>query len=189
MEERKLENIIEIPLSKFKIILLLLGALAFVVLGVQFALHPEDWLTSKISNTTIVQIIGIVAALFFGVISLFIGRKLFDTKIGLRIDDEGITDNTNATSVGLIEWKDIEGFKVVEIASTKIIILRIYNKKKYISRAKSKLAKRAMKSNDKSYGSPISIISNSLKIKFKELEKILESEMAKRDKNTMKFFE
>jgi len=183
------ENKIEIPLSKFKIILLLLGALAFLVLGVQFILHPDEWLTSRFNNSVIIKILGIVTTIFSGMCAIFIGRKLFDKRIGLTIDDRGITDNTNATSVGLIEWKDIEGFKKVEIESTKIIILRIYNKKKYIERAKNKLAKHAMKANDKMYGSPISIIASSLKIKFKDLEQLLETEMAKRDKNTMKFFD
>ena len=40
------------------------------------------------------------------------------------VDEKGITDNTNATSVGLIEWDDITGIDRLEIASSKILIIR-----------------------------------------------------------------
>jgi len=182
------ENKIEIPLSKVKIFLLFTGSIIFVILGILFTLNPEEWLTSTYRSPKMIKLIGIVSTMFFGILSIFIGLKLFDNKIGLTIDENGITDNTNATSIGLIEWRDIIGMEKTEIESTKIIILRINNKQKYINKARNRLAKHAMKANDKMYGSPISIISNSLKIKFKDLEDLLKSELEKRGKNRMKFF-
>ena len=83
--------------------------------------------------------------------------------------NDGITDNSNATSIGLIEWDDITNIGTVQISSMKILMLET---DKYIERAKNRISKRAMKANHKIYGSPLSIISNSLKIKHGDLEKL-----------------
>lgn len=175
-----MESKIEVPLSKLKIGLLFTGAVIFVILGIQFAINPEEWLSSRSKSPEFVRIMGIISTIFFGVCGIFIGRKLFDRKIGLTIDENGITDNTNATSIGLIEWDDIIGVDRIEIASSKILIIKTDKPNKYIERAKNGISKRAMKANNKMYGSPISIISSSLKMKFNELENLIESELKRR---------
>lgn len=173
-----MEEKIEIPLSKLKIALLLIAAIAFAVLGILFAINPEQWAGTK--SPEFIRIMGVISTIFAGIGSIFIGRKLFDEKLGLTIDNEGITDNTSATSVGLIDWEDIVGIERVEIASTKILLILTNKPDKYIERAKNGLAKRAMKSNYKMYGTPISIISSPLKMKFTELENLIVSEFNKR---------
>ena len=175
-----MDSKIEIPLSKLKIGLLFIGAIIFVILGIQFAINPEEWLSSRSKSPEFVRLIGIISAIFFGICGIFIARKLFDRKIGLTIDEKGITDNTNATSVGLIEWDDITGIDRLEIASSKILIIKTDKPNKYIEKAKNGVSKRAMKANNKMYGSPISIISSSLKMKFNELENLIESELKRR---------
>lgn len=175
-----MENAIEIPLSKLKITLLFLGALGFVLLGVHFLICPDEWVSSKSSSSIFIKLLGIISILFFGTCGFFIAKKLFDTTVGLRIDDKGITDNSNAVSVGLIEWDDITGIQSLEIASSKMLLIKIKNPEKYINRATNLLSKKAMKANNSMYGSPISIISNSLKIKFSKLEELILSELEKR---------
>ncbi|PTB95733.1 hypothetical protein C9994_10450 [Marivirga lumbricoides] len=171
---------IEIQLSKTKILLLLIGATAFFVLGIIFILHPEQVKSPIFRNTDVIRIAGIVSVAFFGLCLVFIAMKLFDKKVGLTIDQNGITDNSNATSVGLIEWADITGIGRVQIASTKILMLETDKPSKYIEKAKNGISKRALKANHKMYGSPISIISNSLKIKYDDLEKLISEEFEKR---------
>ncbi|WP_373400696.1 STM3941 family protein [Algoriphagus halophilus] len=100
----------------------------------------------------------------------------------MTIDQDGITDNSNATSVGLIEWGDITDIGTVQVASTKILMLETDKPDKYIEQAKNGISKRAMKANHKMYGSPLSIISNSLKIKYDDLEKLIREEFEKRKK-------
>ena len=75
---------------------------------------------------------------------------------------------------------DITGIDKVEIASSKILLIITDKPDKYIERAKNGISKRAMKANHKMYGSPISIISSSLKMKFNELENLLRSELKRR---------
>lgn len=166
----------EIQLSKKKIFLLLLAGIAFVVIGYFGALKPENFVSLIFRNTEIIRISGIAAICFFGVGVIFIIRKLFDNRPGLIIDKYGITDNSNMTSVGLVEWVDIKKIEKKQVASTKFLIIHTNKPKKYLERAKNLISKKAMVANQKMYGSPLSITSNSLKINFEDLESLINSE-------------
>jgi len=161
----------EIQLSKTKLLMMLIGSALFVGLGIWFVMNPAE---IKPNRETFVSIVGIASILFFGACLLFITKKMFDTKIGLVIDENGINDNSSGVSVGLINWEDISGISASEIASSKFILIETTNPDKYINRANNGLAKRAMKANTKMYGTPISISSNTLKIKHKALLDIIE---------------
>ncbi|MDH3711550.1 MAG: hypothetical protein OER04_16785 [Cyclobacteriaceae bacterium] len=174
---------IEIPLSKSKIIVLLAGSLIFVSIGILFIYRPDSFTTSVFNRPQYILVAGIFSALIFGLCGLFLGRKLFDSKVGLTVDHHGITDNSSGTSIGLIEWEDIQGIEVLQVASTKFVLLVTDQPEKYIARAPSGLAKRAMKANYQMYGSPICISSNALKIRFAELQSLLVDEFQKRLQN------
>ena len=59
---------IEIPLSKKKILLLLLATIAFVACGIWIATNPEMFIPNifRITNPEIIRIGGIAGILFFG---------------------------------------------------------------------------------------------------------------------------
>ncbi len=173
---------IEIQLSKTKILFLLLGATVFVILGILFIMNTEQFESARFSNPETIRIAGILSVAFFGLCLVFIARKLFDKKVGLTIDQNGITDNSNTTSVGLIEWNDITNIGTVQVASTKFLMLETDKPEKYIARAKNAFSKRAMQANHQMFGSPLSITSNSLKIKYDDLEKLIREEFEKRNK-------
>lgn len=175
-----MESTITIPLSKSKNLLSLLGAVAFVVLGVFFMISPAVFLTTTHRSTLFIQLIGLASVLFFGLCLVYIVKSLFDTKPGLIIDQYGITDNSNASSVGLIEWADIEGIETIRVASTRFLILYTGQPDKYIQRAKNGLIKTALQANYKQYGSPISITANTLGIKFSALESLVLEAFEKR---------
>lgn len=174
-------NEIEIPLSKTKLILVLVGASLFVFFGSWCAINPEKFATIRYSEN-IVFIAGIAAVLFFGLCIIFIMIKVFDSKPGLVVNDNGVLDNSGATSVGFIAWSDIAAITTLEIASSKIIIIHTSNPDKYIKRAGNIISKKAMKANYKRYGSPLSITVNSLKIRFSELENLLTDQIEMRRK-------
>ncbi|HVE57819.1 MAG TPA: STM3941 family protein [Pyrinomonadaceae bacterium] len=171
---------IEIPLNKIKIILTLIGAVIFIIFGFLFIKNPASFVTTFIRTPEMVRIVGIAAVLVFGLCAVFIAIKLFDKKVGLRIDENGITDNSSATSIGLIDWADIQGIQPIQIASTKMLLVMTNDPEKYVDRAKNAVSKYALKSNLKYYGTPISVFPNSLKIKFDDLEKLLKNEFRKR---------
>lgn len=170
----------EIPLSKTKITGIFIGTIIFIILGLLFIGSPEAFVSPIMKSPEVIRITGIASVVFFGFCFIFVARKLFDNKPGLIIDQNGITDNTNATSMGLIEWEDITGIEKKQVMSNRFLILHTNRPEKYIDRAKNVIAKKAMDMNNKTYGSPITIISNSLKIDFNDLEKLIRLELEKR---------
>lgn len=157
-----------------------MGAVAFVVAGVFFATEPARFISPIFRSEEIIRIAGVAAVLFFGLGAVYILRKLFDKKVGLTIDEEGITDNSSAVSVGLIGWQEITGVETLEIVSNKIMLLHTNNPEKYMARATNMFSRKAMQTNYKMYGTPFSITANSLQIKYKELERLVCEELENR---------
>ncbi len=127
-----MNNRIEIPLSKKKIFLLVLAGIGFVIGGIWIASNPERFIPNifRINNPEIIRIGGIVGILFFGVAGFNGIKKLFDKKIGLTIDSNGITDNSNSSSIGLIEWNDITKIRTKQVMSTKFLLINIGESRK-----------------------------------------------------------
>ena len=167
-------NKIEIPLSKKKISLLLIGGIVFVISGILFLITPDTFISPIFRNHQIIRIVGIVAILFFGSIGLTLSRKLFDKTIGLTIDENGITDNTNASSVGLIDWRDIIEIKTKQVMSTKFLLIFTNNPDKYLDRVNG-FKRKLLIGNMKMSGTPISITSNTLKYNFEELDRLIKN--------------
>jgi hypothetical protein len=164
---------IEIALSKNKLILMLIGAIAFVIIGFWFVISPPTINNSFFGNPTRLLIIGIIAIVFFGFSAVYIARKIPDNKPGLIIDKIGLTDNSSGVSAGQILWSDIENISVIEIHRQKLIMLEVKNPQDYIDKQTSGFKRKMMQMNLNMYGTPLSITSNSLKIKFEELLNIL----------------
>ena len=176
-----MDNEIKIPLSKNKILLLFLGSLIFVVLGIWFLNDPEKFAHSvyRPRSAEFIKIIGIVSVAFFGICGIFAFKKLFDKKDGLIINENGITDNSSGTSIGLIKWTDIIGIGITQVYSQKFIMIEVSNPEYYIELNKNRIGKMAMKANYNKYGSPISISANSLKTDFAELKVLIENQYEK----------
>ncbi|MFT6962096.1 MAG: hypothetical protein ACJAWV_001821 [Flammeovirgaceae bacterium] len=175
-----MNNRIEIEFSKTKILLALIGSIVFVVFGFLFILKSDMFVSSLASNMGAIKVIGFVSVTFFGFCLIIIVRKLLDNKMGLTIDENGINDNSSATSVGLINWEDILRVETLEIASTKTLIIFTDKPDKYINKARNGFYKKTIKINHKMCDSPISITSNTLKIKHDDLEKLIAKELERR---------
>ncbi len=160
---------IEIALSKKKIFLMLLGALAFVTIGLWFVISPPTISNSYWGNPTKIAITGYASILFFGLCAFVLIKKLPDKKPGLIIDQEGLTDNSSAVSAGQILWSDIEDISVTEIHRQKLIMLQVSNPEDYIDKQTNGFKRKMMQMNYKMYGTPLSITSNGLKVSFDEL--------------------
>lgn len=162
-----------IELSKTKIILLIVGSLAFVGLGL--------WLVSldttqiefqrRFNNPIFMYGIGWACIIFFGICGLYGIRKLFDKKPGLTFNSAGIIDNSSGIAAGLIPWEEIKGFSIYEIHKQKMLVILLNNPDKYIEMGNS--FKRIInRTNYKMCGSPLSVTSNALQINFDELIEI-----------------
>lgn len=151
---------------------MLLGALSFVAIGVLFIITPETFISPRMRNPHIILIAGISSVLFFGAASAFVLRKLFDNRIGLTVDDNGILDNTNASSIGLIKWTDITEIRTAQVASTKFLLIYVNNPDIYLNKVNG-FKRKLLVWNNRIYGTPLSITSNSLKYNFNDIEKLV----------------
>lgn len=169
-----------IALSKTKIVLLIIGALAFVALGIWMYQLDAAWIESqrRFNSPLLVHGIGIVSVVFFGFCAAVGIKKLVDTKPGLIFSAAGIVDNSSGASAGLIPWGEIQGFSVFEIKNQKMLVIQLADPQKYVQAGGS--MKRALNSmNMKMCGSPIAISSSSLKIDFNDLVSLCDSYHAK----------
>jgi len=158
-----------IPLSKKKAILLVLGALLFVILGFLFLLVPDF---KKSYHPIFLQITGYSGIIFFGMCLILGIKKIFDKSPGLIINANGIVDNSSGVSVGLIPWSTVTFIKTAEIVTSKFILIGITNAEETINK-QSALKRFWLKPNYKTYKTPVSINPTVLQIKFDDLEKIL----------------
>lgn len=163
---------IEIKLSKNKLIILLLASIGFVVTSLLFILYPKNFISFIFFSERIIRNIGYVGLPFFGLVSILLFKKLFDNKPGLIINEKGITDNTNSSSLGLIKWSDITKISQKKVVSTKFLLVEIRNPEEYIEKA-NRLKKLTLRQNLNTYGTPITLTSVGLQCSFEELERLI----------------
>ncbi len=174
-------NQIEIPLSKKKMFLTLMGSVVFIIIGVWFIWSPPQTNHWLFGNQTFLFIAGVSSILFFGLVGIVITKKIFDTNAGLIIKDEGILDNASGVSAGLVLWADIKEIKVVKVMSQKFLMIIVKNPQEYIGRQSNVLKKKGMQMNYDYYGSPVSISSNALKIDFDSLHELLQQRFSEQN--------
>ena len=171
------ETRIEIPLSKFKMVVLLLGSLLFVTLGFFMLFNAAEMQTRTFGPIWIIGF-GIAGILFFGAIGVSVAGKLFSKKAGLVIDNQGIYDNSSGVSAGFIPWKHILGIRTIQVMTTKFLLIDVKEPDAYLKKNKG-LKLQAMRANYKKYGTPISISSSALKYDFKKLEELFSEQFIK----------
>lgn len=169
---------IEIPLSKLKMTLLLMGVLALTLLGLFLIfLDPESinfssrhsWIMRPIPRF----IAALICIIFFGFTSIMMIIRLFNKNPGLIINEKGIYDNSTALALGFIPWKDIKDIKIVNINNGKFILIVLRNPIEYLNKTTQWIKLRGIKMNYKYHGTPICFSANSLKIKTINLYSLL----------------
>lgn len=164
---------IEIPLSKNKMVVSLLGTICFVGFGFWFLINPSKINKSIFGHPILIFVVGLVSILFFGLVAITIIKKFSNNKVGLIINQEGIIDNSSGVSAGIVLWIDIDEIKTAQVMNQKFLMIIVKNPRLYIDRENNIIKRKGMQMNLSSYGSPISISTNSLKINFDDLQELL----------------
>ncbi|MTG99170.1 MULTISPECIES: STM3941 family protein [Myroides] len=162
-----------IPLSKQKIVLLILIGAVFVGLGIWFVAFPPPGNHMLLSNPYLLGIVGAMSIVFGSLVMFFLIKKMLDTKPGMVINREGVFDNATAVSAGLIPWEDIVGIEEVRVFSETFILIMVRNPEQYIEKVANVWKRRMVASNCKHHGTPISISTNALKITRSKLLALL----------------
>jgi hypothetical protein len=159
-----------IPLSRTKLILMLLGAAVFIALGLAvFAMSDATFASLYPHRSSAgVRGAGLVSALFFGLCALVGMRKLLDTRPGLTFNAAGMIDNSSGTGIGFVPWSDITGSQICTMGRYRYVVVKLANPEKYLhagGRARQLLSRM----NVQVCGSPIALSSNTLAIDFDDL--------------------
>lgn len=105
-------------------------------------------------NLKITAVVCIVALVIWVIV--IVCRQSSRKKPGLVIDNTGITDHTNITSVGFIPWNDIISFEMVKGSfNHKMIVVKVKNPEIYINDNSKLSASRQLQYRQ--FGSPILI--------------------------------
>lgn len=166
-------KIVEIPLSKGKLIKGLTGSVLFVAASI-WILTLKQTPGSMMANPWIRHSIAGCGIIFFGFTGILYFFKLRDKKPGLVIDQNGIIDNSGGLAAGFIPWTDIKEFSVSKVMKQQFLIISVRNPDYYINSQKNILKQKGMEYNQRNYGSPIAISTNTLNCKLPELLQLLE---------------
>jgi hypothetical protein len=171
---------IEIPFSKSRMTKMLIGSVAFVLIGLWLLIYQLS-ISNPASNNPIIKYgVAIASILFFGFTMIYSLSKLADKKPGIVFDKEGILDNSTAIAVGLIPWRDIEGVSTVKVMKQEFVIIIVNNTEHYIGKKKNFLRRKSLEYNYKNYGSPVAISANGLKCEVNELVEIIQERLARK---------
>jgi hypothetical protein len=166
----------EIPSSKIKLILMLIGASVFIIGSYPLFENPEQFISYRFRSVEFIKGVGLFNLIFFSLAWIYIPIKLFDKKPGLVIDENGIYDNSSAVSVGLILWNDIDSIKLVyaieKRKSSRFLLINVHNPEEYFDRS-NRFKKMLLNLNTKLYGTPLTIGLAGLKYNRERLEKLI----------------
>jgi hypothetical protein len=166
-------NQVEIQLSKLKLILLLIGSIAFVAYGAWTMLGVPKGTHPILSNPILQYAICVLCIVFFGYASYFYFKKTKDTTPGLVISDEGIFDNSSGVSAGFIPWSDVQDITELKVFKQKFVCIGVKNPQEYIDKQESALKRKALQLNHTIYGAVISITANGLECNHERLKSLL----------------
>lgn len=163
---------INIKTNKKKLIFLFFMSFVLAFFSFWYILYPSDFVNIITRRKELIFIAGVIGSVIFGVSSIWIFFRLFDNKPGLIINEQGIIDNTNTGSIGLIKWDDIIEVRHKRIMSNSLMLIVVKDPQKYLQKV-SVFKRLSLKQNINNYGTPIALTSVSLDCNFDELERIV----------------
>ncbi|HPF00035.1 MAG TPA: STM3941 family protein [Bacteroidales bacterium] len=166
-------DLVEIPLSKRKLIWMTMGSLAFCCIGIWLLIDPHKTDHPFLGSLAVTYMTGLVTFLFFGFGVFIFIRKLLSDNPGFIISRDGLTDNSSGVAAGYIPWEDIQDVINAEIMNQRCILIMVKNPLEYLEKVRNPLKRKTMHMNYKMCGTPISVSANSLKINYDNLFKLI----------------
>lgn len=162
-----------IAVNKTKTLRNLVVAVLLLLLGILFVLKPFLFIRSD--DPGVIKIIGYICTALSGIGIIVFAQKLRNKKLGLFMDEEGITDNSSGISAGRILWRDVKKIRVEQVAGQPFIMLEVKNPLVYLQQQQNPVKKRAMELNLQLYKTPVGITAQFLNIGSEQLLRLLEA--------------
>ncbi|KAA3440746.1 STM3941 family protein [Rufibacter hautae] len=170
---------IEIYTSKKKSVLLLFGALLFVVLGVWLFLNAENLTGWAGRNPLIPKGVGLAAVVFFGGCAVVATKRVLKTELAYIIDPTGLRFYPTRSNPLVLTWKDILGFEEVSIQGQQFFIIQVADPNFWVEQETRFFRRKMMQFNVSNYGSPFNTAAAGLDISHEELSRTLNSYLEK----------
>jgi hypothetical protein len=162
-----------VPVSKTKIILLLVPGVAFVALGIWILSHdPSDIAVRDRYSPAYVFGLGVGTVLIFGACLLVGLWRLFSNKPRLVLDSDGVR-LFGMWSATFVPWQDVVGLSVYTAHSNKFLVLHLADPESFLESG-SRLQRWLGRASIGLCGSPIAIASSSVKLSFGEMQSLFE---------------
>ena len=156
-----------LALNKKKTTQYLVAALLFTIAGALMIVTPQYFTHS--TDLRLTKIIGYCCFVFFGLGVALFAIKIFNKKPGLILNKDGITDQTSAIGIGLIQWSDIKNIYLEKVSEHPFIMIEVKNPQQYLQKQKNPIARRAMEINMQLYKTPLHINISLLNINAADL--------------------
>lgn len=172
---------IHIGLSICKTLIIIIILSAFIYLGFQFILKPENYISIICPSRDFVQISGYMGVfIFFVFLILIIANLIFNKNRGITINEKGIYVNINIFKQNIIEWENIKSIERIEYYNQNLIIIYLKNNDFFLDKINNRISLFMYKYSLKILGSPITFTSGALKIRDNDkLEQILQDSFKK----------
>jgi len=151
LEEKVIYN------SKFKLIVLCIGALVFICIGVSSIKSTDDY-------GSIDAFIGFLCIAIFGLALVNGLNQIFDKTPGLILKHDGFISRDR----GFVPWEDVTEIDEVKVYQKKMIAIWVKDPRKYIE-VGNFLQRSMLEHNNQTYRTPLIIAAGTLNIGHKEL--------------------
>lgn len=145
----------EILVNKKRFLFVIVLSFVLILVGIGMAVFPEDF-GGEILGEQFALIIGITIVVIFVGALLFAIIKLVETKVGVTIDEQGITDHVGGMNLGLIPWEDIEALELKKHVGNTFVVIHLKDVLSYTDQFKG-FKKRMIKEQSSTFGSPVAI--------------------------------
>lgn len=169
---------LELKPVRGKLAPLLLGSLAFVLMGL-WLLSPygEVMAGGSVGYSWFLKVLGGIAVLFFGACALEILRQMLDSRPRLILDDRGIFDRSLSTPV--IPWSSILDAQIVQVKRSRFIALLLSDEEERYAALSP--VKRMMSAANQGLGcGRFNLNITALNISAEELMAVIEEQLALR---------
>lgn len=146
-----------IKIKKGRFVALLAMSVVILLLSLLLVCIPSFFQSGWIQSKIVIVISGLLGVFFFGLTTLYLGRKLANSQLGVHLSDQGILDNTSVFRFDCIEWQDIQSFESIQQTSFSGILIHVKNNEKYLNQLHSPVFRKAAEKNTMIYGTPLMI--------------------------------
>lgn len=165
-------NRIEIPMNNTRFRVNLGISLLIVAVGVAlFTISGSLQTKFSLNFIRTFSVLLIFLCLVYGFIAL---RNLIRPDVGMVIDDQGVTDHSAISEVGLITWDNIRDVEIKKISSSTCILVYVHDGHRYID-CENGLKRKFLEHNLNIYGTPIVIPVHNLDIQADALYKLIQN--------------